>query len=1509
MQEVMATGRRGALTASQRLITSVPRLAACGLWLVATFTALAQTKPFTNDQAAFLQEISAFLIEADKKEGKPFIEQEFTPAWNGTFFNQAQRTRIVDVANTMLKKRFEAFPGFREYLGSLVAFSERGRSAADFDTYMTCLESAAKSTRKQNLADLIAMSANLFKDNSFFKSASVQWQSSSSAFTFAYDSVPKVVFSKLDLRCLAKGDSLVVRNTSGTYYPTQGMWRGTGGKITWERAGLKATSTFAEWDHAYSVKAKSSEVEVDSVHFNDPYFDKALLGRVTDKVLANVTAERASYPRFESYDRRKKIRDIMPSIDFEGGFSFQGAQLQGYGTKEEPAYLTFYKDKQPFIVTWGQVFTIEPDKVSGEQLAVSIRLDKDSISHPSVNLRFRKDKQLLTIVKPDEGLSKAPFYDSFHELDMQFEELRWKIGDPVLEFGNLQGSSQTKITLESNNYFKRARYEAMLGTDAVHPLSRLREFSKKVGDDFTSTDFAVFTKLQKPQVIPLLFDLAVKRYITYDAETEQVHVLPRLAEHILSSARKTDYDVLQFVSDAEGGVNGTLNLLNNDLALKGVARIIMSDSQDVRIFPKDREVTVKKGRDFTFGGRVTAGKLNFHGKEYYFHYDPFIIDLLNVDSVSFYADSFEPEENGEYSLVRVKNVLEKVTGTLEIDEPSNKSGIQQVERNGKMEARYPQYPKFNSAQESFVFYDRKNIQNGAYLRDKFYYKSDPFLLDSLDNFTNAGLLFPGTLMSGGIFPDIREHLKLQPDYALGFVRHTGDGGLPLYGKKAKFADTLKLDNKGLHGSGDFTYLTTIAHSNDLYFTPDTTFGVADTLYNGAATSPTMKVPNVHASDVFLRFEPAKDVLLAKQRSTPLVMYDKMAYLHGKTELTPKGMTGAGLVDFTNATLKSKLFQFETMKLHADTSDFRLTEGDTASIAFKTDNVNATVKLDERVGEFVSNGNETKVEFPVNQYMCYMDRFKWYMDQGDLELESDRKVAAVNEDLQLSGSNFISTRADQDSLSFMAPKARYDLKNHLITANDVQFIQVADALITPDSNRVRVRRNAEMDPITNAVITANAVTKHHRIYNATVNIKAKREYTANGDYDYVDEAKKAFKFHFATINVDTANQTVARGRIGEDEGFQLSPAFDYHGDVMLAGASKELTFAGSTRILHDCPGIGKDWMRFTAKIDPNEVFIPVGDSLKDNSGGDIGAGIFITSDDPFKPYGTFLSRRESKADRTVIAAKGLLYYDKTKKNYLIGSKEKIRQADLPGDLVTLSTTTCALSASGRIGTGTDLGRVKADDFGTLDFKGDSARLSAQVSMYIDFFFHENALEKMAADVLAYPEQRTVDIAKTPYERSLREMLGKERSDKLISELSIKGEIKKLPEELVKPLVLADVKFRWNAEDQSWQSVGNIGVATILKKPVFRSLKGKIEFQRKRSGDAMHILLMLDEQTYWFFSYTRGQMLVYSSDTAWNTMLSELKEDKMQQESKKDEAEFRFMLTGKRKVDEFRDRFGL
>lgn len=1463
-------------------------------------SASAQTKPFSTDQALFLQEMTAFLEAADKKEARSFMEGTFAPVWNGTYYSERQRIRVVEVANFMQKKRFEAFPFFRDYLDAVAAFPSGGRKSTEFDAWLQSMEELVQKGRKQNVSTFISMCAGLFKSNILFSSASTEWRASNSNFTFAYDSVPKVIFAGCDLVCTAKGDSAVIRATKGTYYPTQEQWVGTGGRVTWQRAGLKPTATFAEWSHVYRLRLKTAAIEVDSVQFNDPYFDKAMMGKLSDKVLANVDASNASYPRFESYDRRIKIRDIAEGIDYEGGFSMQGAKLQGYGTKEEPAFLTFYREKRPFIIARGLQFSIEPTRITSDDVAVRIALEKDSIHHQSVSLRFLKDKKQLSLIKKDEGLSKAPFYNTYHQLDMYCEVITWKQGDPVVQFGNLQGTSQTKASFESFNFYRDKRYMGMLGLDNVHPLARLNDFSKKNDGRFYAQDFAEYTKMQKKAVVPLLIDMANKGYLSFDPETEWVEVTPRLRQHILNNAGKQDYDVLQINSNSDDNLNATLNMLNLDLSMRGVSRIIVSDSQDVKIYPSQQVITMKKNRDFTFGGSIQAGKLTFHGKEYYFHYDAFNIDLLNVDSVAFMATSFQKNDQGQHTLVRVKNVLEQVTGVLEIDAPSNKSGRQQE--------KYPEYPKFNSTRESFVFYDRRNIQRGVYDRERFYYRSDPFMIDSLDNFTNEGLTFSGTLVSGGIFPDIKEPLRLQTDYALGFVRGTGGGGMPLYGRKATFTDTITLNARGLQGSGKLDYLTTSLRSKQLVFTPDSTLGRADTLTNLAAAKPA-KVPDVKAGGVFVRLEPARDVLRTEKLKKPLLMYDGQADLHGLTELTPTGMTGAGLVDFRNATLQSELFEFETMKIHADTSDFRLTDGNIDAIAFKTDNVNSTIKLDERVGEFVSNGNETKVEFPVNQYICFMDRFKWYMDQGDIELESDRTAAAGSEDLQLSGSNFISIRPDQDSLSFTAPKARYDLKRHLITATEVQYIRVADALITPDSMTVRVRKHAEMDPLKNAIIVANLTTKYHRITEATVRIAARRQYSGSGTIAYVDENKKEFPITLQNINVDTTFQTVAMGRITREQDFQLSPAFDYFGDVRLQANERLLTFTGSTRIQHGCEGLARNWMGFRGAIDPLEIYIPVADTLYDEQGVRIGAGIYLTDDDPYRTFGTFLSRTKDPRDRAIIAGKGFLHYDKGRKEYVISNIDKIRQRDLPGDLVTLAVDNCLVAGDGRFDPGVTLGRISTTNVGGVRFEsaGDVATTSGV--MLVDFHFNDNALERMVSEIMAYPEQKQLDITKTYYEKMLRELLGLERSDKLISELSIKGEIKRLPDEIVKPIVFGDLKMRWNGPEQSWVSEGDIGIATVGKKAVYRYVKGKVQMERKRSGDIFTMLLMLDDQTYWFFQYTRNQLFVYSSDTQFNTMIAEMKEDKRKLDGGKDQAPYQFLPGTKRRVEDFRERFGL
>lgn len=77
----------------------------------------------------------------------------------------------------------------------------------------------------------------------------------------------------------------------------------------------------------------------------------------------------------------------------------------------------------------------------------------------------------------------------------------------------------------------------------------------------------------------------------------------------------------------------------------------------------------------------------------------------------------------------------------------------------------------------------------------------------------------------------------------------------------------------------------------------------------------------------------------------------------------------------------------------------------------------------------------------------------------------------------------------------------------------------------------------------------------------------------------------------------------------------------------------------------------------------------------------GAGVYLTDEDPFSTYGTFLSRTKDPKDRHMIAAKGLLYFDKGRKEYMISNKDKIRKWELPGDLK-LAVENCVIMGDGQ-----------------------------------------------------------------------------------------------------------------------------------------------------------------------------------------------------------------------------------
>lgn len=1457
---------------------------------------------FSADSTKFFEESQGFLGSVNKADARKFMK-EFELVWYGGKLSQKQRTRVYATANEMMAKKLKAYPDYKAYLNSLANFFKKEQPEGSFESWHNTIEKMASVRDKRKFSQYLKTCSDLFSEGVIYRSSSTIWKAEAAEFKFDYKKVPIVTFKETKITCLAKGDSGMIYKTKGTFLPLSNIWEGEGGMVTWERAALPKEETYANLKK-YRIRLKSSSYDADSVEFITPYFKHPIIGKLSENVLSNNRGPQyVSYPRFESYDKRLEIKEIFKDMDYNGGFTMKGQNLIGKGTPDELARIDIRYEQKPFMTAKALVFTINETSIASDESSINFKLDKDSVYHPGLRFKYvdksDTESKKLTLIRGGNGLGKSPYFNSFHGLDMVFEALYWKIGDSYMEFGPLFGSSENTAFFESSKYFTKARYDRLTGM-GTNPLVIIKNFvKKKKTKTFSKTELATFMgkSVNEEGFESFLMNLNNMGFIVYDRERESIQVEKRLYHYLGARSGRSDYDVLQFVSE-EGSLekkNATLSLLNYDLQLNGVKSVTLSKAQGTKVFPDDGKLVIKKNRSFTFGGVVLAGRTEHYGSEYSFDYEKFRINLIENEWSRFFVKTAKGSED---PFTRLQSQIVGVRGYIDIDHPKNKSGRDTTKH---------EYPKLVCSKKTHVYYDHKKIHGGAYKKEDFYFEVEPFEMDSLDNFTNEGLALDGTFVSSGIFPRFKEKLRVQEDYSFGFKRKAPEEGYGIYGEKAKYTNDIRLSNQGLQGSGDIDYLSSHAESSAITFLPDSLSAIAEIYENKGGKGPP-ETPNVTATNVKVVYVPDNKLLHAStiNRKDSLNFYDGEGLMLGRLTLRPERMNGNGLMTVNKkGELLAVNFKFKERRLDADTADFNLLSYDLGSMAFTTTNVTAYVDFDERVGEFKSNGGQSYVTFPENQYICYMDKFKWLMEDDNLEMEAAKRNEnniKIDSDLDLAGPNFYSVHPKQDSLSFRAPKAVFDNRKKLVTCRELEYITVADARITPDSGIIYIEKKAKIRTLKNSSIVTNYISKYHNIKNATTDIKAKNDYRSSGYYIYKDENDREQEIFFAKIAPDTTWQSYAEGEIKESAEFKLSPHFDYFGKVEMFASQKELLFTGSTRISHKCTGITKNWMNFIGAIDAQEVFIPVSADMKDDKGNKVGAGI-VMNQDSISLYPTFLSTKKKDQHLDIISADGFLYFNTREYAYQISNREKLKERTLPGNFVSLDVNECGMIAEGKWDFGTDLGQFTATPYGEVIYSPEKHLINASTSIIMNFPFNENALEKMAKDINDYPDLAPVDFQQSTYEKTLREILGLEKSDKVISDLNIHGQVKRFPDELISSLVLSQVKLVWNKKTNSYRSVGKIGIGNILKKQVYKQVDGHVEIIKRQSGDIINVYLQVDENNYYFFNYKKGFLSVYSTNEAFNTTISETKTDKTKFKGSKEVADFQYLLSSKTKVTAF------
>lgn len=1472
--------------------------------LISSFTVSYGQTPkletFSENPQEFLKEMRQYMT-ASKNKKLIGIWEEFENMQKIGRFDEPKLLAIRNTADAMLKKGMSRSPYFTKYLTCLA------KSAKDINTDRNVLDwlkvldgmMADMKTRKfQPYSAFLKFSEPFFEEKKLRASKSgSNWKTLTDKFEWKYqEGEPTVVFPETDLMCFRKKDSIYILKTSGTFYAAQNIWKGTGGKVTWERHGL-GEYVYAEiGDYEFEAKSTLYEVENAKLYYPAYFGTKVIEGSFTDKLSTGNKASGTSYPRFQSKEQIVKIEKIGRGIEYTGGFKLNGTTVYGNGTKDVPALLTINSsdDKQVFKGL-AEVFVIKQEElITAERTKTTVYFKNDSIAHPSSNLRFDIPEREIQLQRGKRASDRAPFYSSLHQVNINSDDIIYKfdkdsifIGKPTVQVGN---PKENEVIFESFEYFREREFTKMQNIASINPVSIIKMVAEEEGKRVDANYLAkrMDPKFDVDNIKGLLYQLVEEGFVDYDSDNEIVIIKDKVKHFGEANAGNVDYDYLKLKSKTSK-TNASLNTANSQMRITGISNVEFSGVQKVALLPLGDEVTMKGNRDMDFNGKVFAGFSHLIGNDMHFKYDPYHIEMDSVLFFDLYIPYDFKDEKTNKDIKKgfaVNSRIENFSGVLLIDAPANKSGKEDIGI----------FPSLQSKSPSHVYYDRGNAQGDVYKRDSFYFRLKPFSFNSLDNYTEADVKFGGDLNSMYIFPEFEESLIMMPDSSLGVSTMTPSGGYDVYIDKGKYTGAIDLSNAGLLGKGKIDYLGAEINSEDIIFKPYKLTSTAERFDLDEVRNTDPEFPQAKGSDVSIEWKPYKDSMYIRTKEERFQLYKADEHeLSGLLILTPGGLKGVGDLEWSKAKMKSDLFNFGAYSVTADTTNVNIKAFDADEFALSTSNLNADVDFDKQLGLFTANDEFLETTLPYNQYQTTMNEFTWDMKNQTVEF------AALEGKL----GTFTSIHPDQDSLFFKGKTAFYDLKSNQLSIGGVPQIRSCDAFIYTENGDVEILPGGVMTTINNAKIVADTINKNHVINRATVDVLGRKDYKGSGYYEYniADKEQEIFFSEIIGARVgkgargDKATETRASGTVEEAQEFYIDNKTKFLGDIGLQSSSKNLRFDGFAKLdIETLPG--HDWFSVSSESAKEDLEIKF-DVQKSLDGTDLHTGLFLSKETALM-YPRVLQPLFFRKDRPILPVKGLFKYDKRMDQFIFADSAKMKKIALKGNKIVFNNKTGKVDMEGKFNIGSGLKYLDVTAVGSAksSFEKQIAAAAASDSTQAVGYPFEVTANLMAGINLKFPERLMKMIVKDIragaggvettainynndkifYKKCVAELVSetsKEYSD-VVSGINV-GAFD-LPKKVNDySLFFSKLPMKWDPDYQSFvSSEGKLGLYSIAGEPLNLMITAYVEFKMPTDGDdRLYVYFKSPSGYYYFFGYKQGILNVVSDNPGFNDEVINMK----------------------------------
>lgn len=1387
---------------------------------------------FSADKQEFKEQYLTFLEDLDKKMGPVLADTSMV------LFNQLDDEawkHTVRILNRMYRVKIESLDAYSSFYEGLLHFKQEYKDSPSLHiSYLASIDKYVNAKRRREVQHLIRSSKTAMVDSLLTPNdKTIKWYYEGGKLVYEPDE--KLLFQLCDVKMVGvKGrDSVFIDHVSGHFIPQDSKVMIQEAKVYWDRRGMAKDSLYATLG-ACEIDLGDHRFVAENVELTNTYlFQNKVMGKLVNGAEPS-TAKSPVYPHFISYKSDYQLMNEKHHYEITSGFGVKGGRFLGIGDKNNRAEIVFYRKDAPVIKLNSKQFFLSKDQISSNDAGINIYVGTDSIYHQKMAFLYKLDERIVRAGRTNDRISKSAMTNTLQRMDMFINSVFWHVDSTEVYFLN---DKYQELALMSGRYFEQEIFDRFKGLNSVNPLDKLYGITSMYddGQPIPIDEIQAEMEIPKKYVVHLLMDLASLGYAYVELDLDRARFNQKFRHLVESEHKEIDYDVITFHSQKDSNVKSVLDLDSLTLKTSNLGFANISEKNRVKFYPDTGEMQFTENLDFKFDGKINLGTFNFLGDQYSFVYDDYIVKMDGLQKMNFSVPAIKPRSDGKYYLERVKTPVDSLRGALLIDEPDNKSGVIDA----------VEYPILESSRETYVFYDRPEIEDSVYAREQMYVRLYPFTLDSLNLLNGRKLDFPGTLFSNGIFPEFDETVKVQDDYSLGFEHETGEGGYPLY-NKGQYYQKINLNMKGLTGEGNFTYLNADVLSSDIHFYPDSLAARASDFEIKGQEDVDYNIPDVVADTAYVLWQTRRDSLFATAvPNNPFRMYNNYMQYEGTILMTPQALMGSGQGVYPSGKVLSEAFTFTSTEVISDSMKVWIRDNSDAEFDMEMPIVSGRINIPESRGELTVMDEMDYVYFPKNHYMAWVQDINWQMEDKQMEMSRGDGEAFLMQ----------STLASQDSLKFTAGKIRYSQITDEIEAYEVDSLEIADALIYPDSARVTILNDGQMGGLMNARMYVNKYNKKHYLDQAQLIVDSQNKYSGSAVYQYTDVDGLQHPVLFNDIYVDsTTLATRAVGQIKADEGFMLNPYFSFFGETELTGEHDNLTFRGYVGITNYCNNIETGSIPINMFVDPGKVEIEPG--IIDQAVGNsqfMFNGIYV-QDSIFTA--AFMSQDSTLVNKRFIGAQGKVYYDEAVGAYTVRRDPN----DTQSEEILYFNDECRMEARGRINFNDPEKTLGMNVFGDLSFDLNNKNFEVKdLAMGLNFHFNSKLLDIIHGDVELSTTTKEVTMENKALKLALDELApGKKLDDD-------SGLLRGVPSEMKHTLFLNNVPLKWHKELGFFESENEIGLAMVDGKLVNKTLKGKLEIKKGRSMDEITLYFVCDNDNYYYFRYRDNVMDFYSNNT--------------------------------------------